>query len=62
MIISIVVYLIAWYSLTAVFGAHGHWAAFMVFFAVRGGTLLMWLSRVEAMFEREPRESPLAAQ
>ncbi|MEM7677162.1 MAG: MATE family efflux transporter [Myxococcota bacterium] len=51
MIVSIFVYLIAWYGLTAAFGAHGHWAAFLVFFAVRGGTLVAWLPRVEALFD-----------
>ena len=39
MIISVLIYLASWFALTQVFGAQGHWAAFMLFFLVRGGTL-----------------------
>ena len=46
MIVSTALYLIAWFGLTSAFGAHGHWAAFMLFFIVRGITLAIRLPDV----------------
>ena len=39
MIVSLAIYLAAWAVLTPLFGNHGLWAAFTLFFAVRGVTL-----------------------
>lgn len=41
MIVSLVVYLAAWWGLTAAFGNHGLWASILVFFIVRAITLGM---------------------
>ena len=39
MSLSLVVYLSAWYALVPIYGNHGLWAAFTVFFIIRGLTL-----------------------
>ncbi len=39
MLISVLVYLVAWYILTPLYGNNGLWAALMVFFIARGVTL-----------------------
>ena len=39
MILSVLIYLAAWYVLTPLYGNHGLWAALMVFFIARGVTL-----------------------
>lgn len=41
MVVSIVFYLCAWYALAPSFGNHGHWIAFLLFFAIRGVTLAL---------------------
>lgn len=39
MLISLTVYLISWYGLVALFGNHGHWAAYAIMLFTRGITL-----------------------
>ncbi len=39
MLVSIVVYIAVWYALAPAYGNHGHWIAFLLFFAIRGLTL-----------------------
>ncbi len=41
MLVSIAVYIAAWFALAPAFGNHGHWIAFLGFFAIRGITLGM---------------------
>ena len=39
MLVSILIYIAAWYALAPAYGNHGHWIAFLAFFAIRGITL-----------------------
>ena len=48
MVVSFAVYLAAWWTLTSAYGAHGHWAAFTVFFLVRGVTLAVKVPALES--------------
>ena len=58
MITSVVIYLTGWVALTRAFGPHGHWAAFMLFFAVRGATLVLKIPRIEARLQQPDEVSP----
>jgi multidrug resistance protein, MATE family len=51
MIQSFPVYLVAWAILTPLMGAHGLWAAFLMFFAIRGVTLALRYPALEAAAE-----------
>ena len=39
MLVSILIYIAGWFALAPQFGNHGHWLAFLGFFAIRGITL-----------------------
>jgi len=47
MILSLAAYLLCWPVLTTQFGNHGHWAAFLFFFAMRGITLAVLYPKLE---------------
>ncbi len=49
MLISAAAYLAAWWAGTSLWGPHGHWAAFLTFFVVRGITLLVRVPRIDAL-------------
>jgi len=55
MVLSFALYLAAWALLTRWFGAHGHWAAFLLYFAIRGATLLFRMPRIgREVFSERP--------
>lgn len=47
MIVSLVVYLGAWWFLQANFGNHGLWASFMIYFLARAATLYYYLPEIQ---------------
>ncbi|HKI75096.1 MAG TPA: MATE family efflux transporter [Pseudomonadales bacterium] len=49
MIVSLAVYLAAWYPLQAHFGNHGLWSAFIIYFVARALSLLVYLPRVRSI-------------
>lgn len=50
MIVSLAIFLVAWYFLQAHFGNHGLWAAFMIYFIARAVSLAAYLPRVRSGF------------
>ncbi len=46
MAVAFVIYLASWFALAPALGNHGHWAAFLFYFLVRGGLLLIRLPRI----------------
>jgi multidrug resistance protein, MATE family len=51
MVVSLAVFLGAWYLLHGWFGNHGLWAALMLYYLARAGTLYYYLANVRANFQ-----------
>lgn len=49
MILSLALYLLAWWQLTPILGNHGLWLSLMVYFVARAATLYYYLPRVRSL-------------
>jgi MATE family multidrug resistance protein len=54
MIVSLVAYLAATWTLTPIWGNHGLWLAFLIFMAVRGATLAYYYPRIPLACDAPP--------
>jgi len=49
MVVSLLAYMLGWWTLASTFGNHGLWASLMLYFIVRGATLYFYLPRVRRL-------------